>query len=223
MSDQAASSYVHHQFDSYDQQVEAGTLGMWFFLVTEVLFFGGLFFAYIVYRNQYPEAFLQLSQMLDWRMGCLNTFVLLTSSFTMVLAVHHGKLGNRKPTMFYLFVTIALAAVFMVVKFFEWKAKYEHGVMIGPLWTYEGPNANRLHLAYCLYFFMTGLHGIHVLIGMAVLSWVFVLAAKGQIHQYRYLPIDLTGLYWHLVDLIWVFLFPLYYLMAQISFSGGAH
>jgi len=204
---------VAHQFDTIEQQREANLLGMWSFLVTEVMFFGGLFAAYCVYRYMYPQTFIAGSHHMNVWAGTINTAILLTSSFTMVLAVHFAKEGRMKPLMWSLIITLVFGFAFLGIKAVEYNEKFHHGLMIGKLFTYDGPDAGNMHLFMCIYFFMTGLHAIHVIIGMGIMAVLAVMAYRNCFTGGRYMPIEITGLYWHFVDLIWVFLFPLFYLI----------
>ncbi len=199
---------------------------MWVFLVTEVMFFGGLFAAYVLYRYLYPEAYHEGSRFMDVFLGTLNTCVLLTSSFTMVLGVHYAKLGDVKKLQQMIWITFLAGIGFLVIKSFEYHHKYEAGLMIGKLfdpskWHHHGISVtpgqeNHLHLFLCLYFFMTGLHAIHVIIGMGLMLWLIVLARRNRASGEFYMPVEVVGLYWHFVDLVWVFLFPLFYLVGTI-------
>jgi cytochrome c oxidase subunit 3 len=213
MSSAAHSAHgIHaHQYDSIEQQREAELLGFWAFLVTEVMFFGGLFAAYAVYRFWYPQAFHELSQEMSVVFGTVNTGVLLFSSFTMVLAVHYCKLGNRKASAWSMIITMICAFVFLGVKAVEYYHKYEHGMMIGRYWHHQG--SQELKLVTSLYFFMTGLHAIHITIGIGVIAWLLWRLKRGLVNADRYMGVELMGLYWHFVDLVWVFLFPLFYLV----------
>jgi cytochrome c oxidase subunit 3 len=213
MSSVAHSAHgIHaHQYDSIEQQREAELLGFWAFLVTEVMFFGGLFAAYAVYRFWYPQAFHELSQEMSIVFGTVNTGVLLFSSFTMVLAVHYCKLGNRKATAWSMIITMICAFVFLGIKAVEYYHKYEHGMMIGRYWHHEG--SPELKLVTSLYFFMTGLHALHITIGVGVIAWLLWRLKRGLVNADRYMGVELMGLYWHFVDLVWVFLFPLFYLV----------
>lgn len=203
-----------HQFDSIEQQRETELLGMWAFLVTEVMFFGGLFAVYAVYRFMYPGAYHELSENMSVVLGTINTGVLLFSSFTMVLAVHYCRAGRMRATIVSLLVTILCAFGFLGIKAVEYTAKYEHGMMIGKFFhPHHSADPQKLHLVTSLYFFMTGLHGVHVLIGIGVLLWLVWRAKRGTISSEKYMAVELTGLYWHFVDLVWVFLFPLFYLV----------
>ncbi len=200
----AATGHVVHR-----DPVGAKT-GMWLFLFTELLLFGGLFVVYAVYRGMYEPDFHEAAHELNKLMGVVNTFVLLTSSLTMVMAV--GALQRNRPgrALAWLAATFGLATTFLVIKFFEWSAKYHHHIFPGNPHLKELPNGEDMF--YNLYFMMTGLHGIHVVIGMIVMSVVFFKIRSGAVHAGRDGMLEYTGLYWHLVDLVWVFLLPLFYL-----------
>jgi len=204
---------VAHQFDDAEQQHEASTFGMWLFLVTEILFFGGLFTCYVVYRALYPEAFAAGSHHLDLTLGALNTVVLIGSSLTMALAVHAAQLGRRGPLQLFLALTIVLGSVFLVVKGFEYAEKFQHGLVPGADFVFEGGKAPHVELFYGLYFTMTGLHAVHMVIGVGVLAALLVLARRGRFGAAYFTPVEVTGLYWHFVDVVWIFLFPLLYLL----------
>jgi len=203
-----------HHFDSLEQQAEATTLGMWVFLVTEVLFFGGLFMVYTVYRNWYPQEFAAASHTLDIRLGTINTAVLITSSLTMALAVHAAQLGQRKLIMLFLVATMALGAVFLGIKGVEYYSKFVEHDIPGPGFHFEQPQyATHAQLFFSLYFLMTGLHALHMLIGFGIMLFMLGWTWKGTITADYYSPIEIAGLYWHFVDIVWIFLFPLLYLL----------
>jgi cytochrome c oxidase subunit 3 len=208
-------SALAHQFEDLDQQRDAATLGMWIFLVTEVLFFGGLFLVYAVYRAWYPEAFAESSkELLVWA-GTLNTAVLITSSLTMALAVHAAQAGDRRTLVLMLLVTMALGCVFLGVKAFEyWTEIREHHV---PSADFQFAADQLLHaqIFFSLYFIMTGLHAIHMIIGLGVMAVMVWLSWRGRITREYANPIEITGLYWHFVDIVWIFLFPLLYLIGR--------
>ncbi|AXA35144.1 MAG: cytochrome c oxidase subunit 3 family protein [Candidatus Hydrogenedentota bacterium] len=213
---QVSSPYLAHHFEDLEQQQESASLGMWLFLVTEVMFFGGLFAAYAVYRTIYPGPFHAGSHLLDVRLGGLNTAVLITSSLTMALAVHAAQTGHRKALLRYLFLTIALGTVFFIVKGFEWHHKYVEHHIPGPSFHYEGPSdPHRVQLFFVLYFCMTGLHALHVLLGIGAMLWLVLLAYRGKFSTEWYTPVELVGLYWHFVDIVWIYLFPLLYLLGR--------
>jgi len=285
--------HLAHHFDTYQQQFDAGKLGIWLFLLTEVLFFSGLFCAYTVYRGMHPEVFVYAHYFLDTKMGAINTCVLLISSLTAAWAVRNAQLAQRKALVLNIAITIVCACTFMVVKFFEYEHKFHDGLLPGPafhpteqVWelesfkhkhpeaaeyaeklthaaeekakvkaapaavpaaggavapetgVFERPTAEQIepllkagvigptaedptrpskprnaHVFFGIYFFMTGLHGIHVLGGIGVFIWLLLRANKGQFGPKYFGPIDYAALYWHLVDLIWIYLFPLLYLI----------
>ena len=218
----SADTTLKHYFVSPEQQFDAAKLGMWLFLVTEVLLFSGMFVAYAVYRSWHPEVFLQASELLDWRLGALNTVVLLASSFTVALAIHFVQKGENDKVIGFLIVTLACAAVFMIVKYFEYEGKFSHGVFPGagfePHGIVDGKDYSKYDIPFApqffsIYFVMTGIHGVHVLVGMGLFGWLTTRVARGHFSPQYYTPVELTGLYWHLVDIIWIFLFPLLYLI----------
>jgi cytochrome c oxidase subunit 3 len=186
-------------------------IGMWLFLLSEILLFGGLFILYSTYRYKNPIEFHLAAWELNRVLGTLNTLILLTSSLTMVLSISSIQKGNRRGSASFLMATIFLGLLFLIIKYAEWTAKIEHGIY---------PNSPRLLgrskgeiLFYGLYYSMTGLHGLHVVVGILVLSVMLFLMMKGKINENRFIPLENSGLYWHLVDIIWIFLFPLFYLI----------
>lgn len=214
--------HLHHHFVSSEQQFDAAKLGMWLFLITEVLLFSGMFVAYTVYRVWHPEVFANVSALLDWRLGGLNTVVLLASSFTVALSIHYAQKDEQRKVLIMLLLTILCAAIFMVVKYFEYTGKFAHGVFPGASFAPHGEshgldyatfNVPYAPQFFSIYFVMTGIHGFHVLIGMGIFTWIVSRVARGHFSSEYYTPIELTGLYWHLVDIIWIFLFPLLYLI----------
>ena len=211
----AAGHAFAHQFENVEQQGEAATLGMWVFLVTEVLFFGGLFLTYLVYRNMYPAAFTAAShEMVVWA-GTLNTAVLITSSLTMALAVRAAQTGDRRSLIWLLVATMVLGAVFLGVKAFEYRTEFVEHHVPGAGFEFEEPYARQAQIFFSLYFIMTGLHAIHMIIGlgiMAVMLWLSMRRPMNRVHAIR---IEVSGLYWHFVDIVWIFLFPLLYLIGR--------
>ena len=205
--------YLQHHFADAEQQAESAKLGMWIFLLTEILLFGGLFAFYAIYRAWLPETFLEASKQLDMYMGAVNTIVLITSSLTMALSIRAMQLGKKKETIIHLVLTFLLAGAFLVVKYFEYSHKIHEGLLPGKFYTFEGIQALNPHIFFSIYFSMTGLHGFHVIVGMIVIGWMTVRVIKDEFSPEYYTPIEMTGLYWHLVDLIWIFLFPLLYLI----------
>ncbi len=184
-----------------EQAYHASIFGMWLFLATEVLFFGGLFAAFAVFHGQYPELFHAGAKSLNWKLGGLNTIVLLLSSYFMARGVDAAQHGQNKPVIKWLTGTFICAGIFMVVKYIEYTTKFEHGIF---------PQTN---LFYALYFCLTGLHGIHVVVGMCAVGWIMALAKRNLFSETYYTPCEVVGLYWHLVDLVWIYLFPLLYLI----------
>ncbi|MDP2360593.1 MAG: cytochrome c oxidase subunit 3 [bacterium] len=202
----AATVAAHAPHKDY----EGAKTGMWIFLFTELLLFGGLFLIYAVYRTLYTHDFHLAAMELNVPLGVTNTFVLLTSSLTMVLAVTALQKGDRASALNSLFWTIFLAGVFLVIKFFEWSAKFVHGLNPGAEHLKSLPAGEGLF--YGLYFVMTGLHGFHVVVGMVLLTVIALQVKSGRIHQGDFVKLENAGLYWHLVDLVWIFLLPLFYL-----------
>jgi cytochrome c oxidase subunit 3 len=206
-------SHLKHYFVSSEQQFDAAKLGMWLFLVTEILLFSGMFVAYAVFRIWHPEVFVEASTELNPWLGGLNTLVLLLSSLTVALAIHAAQGDDRKGLVRNLIITVLLAAVFMVVKYFEYTHKFHLGIFPGGFFSYEEITNPYVPLFFSIYFVMTGIHGVHVLIGMGLLSWLASRAYRGHFSSDYYTPVELCGLYWHIVDIIWIFLFPLMYLI----------
>jgi cytochrome c oxidase subunit 3 len=194
-----------------DQQLEASILGMWIFLVTEIMFFGGLFMAYIVYRTAYPGAWAAGSQHLNVYMGGINTLVLICSSLTMALAVRSAQVGSRKGQIVNLILTIVFGTTFLVVKYFEYAEKFHHNLVPGPNFNPTLPKAQSIF--FSLYFIMTGIHALHMVVGVGLMTIILVMAWKGRFGPDYYGPVEVSGLYWHFVDIVWIFLFPLLYLL----------
>ena len=209
----ARPAYLQHHFFDPVQQRESSKLGIWIFLLTEVLFFGGLFCFYAIYRSWNPEMFHEANKMLDVGLGAFNTVVLIVSSVTMALAIRSMQLNNKRMTIINLVATLGLAATFLVVKYIEYSHKFHEGLLPGKYFTATGIDAVNPHTFFGIYFGMTGLHGIHVVAGIIAISWMLYRTMKNHFSSEYYTPIEMTGLYWHLVDLIWIFLFPLLYLI----------
>jgi cytochrome c oxidase subunit III len=246
--------FMQHHFDTPAQQFLASKLGMWVFIATEILMFGGLFCAYAIWRGLEPNVFDEAHHFLNKIMGATNTIVLLFSSLTAALAVRAAQTGKRKLTSIYLVVTILCAFVFLVVKYFEYSHKFHLGLLPGHCFGHPGLSAAiqngqevgtcvrtsgepdtvmpewvkavdeeghvtilspRANMFFGLYFVMTGLHGLHVIIGMTILIWVLYKNQKGKFSPAYFTPVDLGALYWHLVDLVWIYLFPLLYLVGK--------
>ncbi len=236
MSD-AHPSYLAHQFDDVEQQKQASTLGIWIFLVTEVMFFGGLFCGYTIYRWQHPEAWIVGSHLLSIGWGGFNTAILLLSSLTMVLAIWAAQAGKSKQLQaFWIIATMVLGAIFLGVKVVEYRAKIEHHLVPNANFHFDpghvdghGSNGSahqfqaalervkpeHVRLFYSFYFTMTGMHAVHMIVGEGLLLWMLILALKGRFHKDYQNPLEVTGLYWHFVDIVWIFLFPLLYLIGR--------
>ncbi len=224
-----SSPHLAHHFDSMEQQKESASLGMWLFLAQEVMFFGGLFAAYAVYRFKYPEAFAVASTHLSVGWGFINTVVLICSSLTMALSVRAAQLGDKKKIISYLLGTILLASVFLGIKGIEYTEKYRDNLLPGPSFEYvpdfdrytvpvspEVAAANfegHVQLFYSFYFVMTGMHALHMIIGIGLMVWLIVKTLRNHFSAAYYSPVEMTGLYWHFVDIVWIFLFPLVYLV----------
>jgi cytochrome c oxidase subunit 3 len=243
MSSEATTAEVHghralqHHFENMEQQREAGTLGMWVFLVTELMFFGGMFLAYTLYRSMYPAAFASASNHLDIKLGTLNTVVLIMSSFTMAMAVYFTQMGRQRRQVICLVLTLLLGLTFLGVKGVEYYDKYEDRLIPGhlipgrsfdPEVQKEGepPDHHKLHLLpgatkdnvemfYWIYFAMTGMHALHMIIGAGLLTFLLIFSLRGRFDPEYHSPVEVIGLYWHFVDIIWIFLFPLLYLLGR--------
>lgn len=217
-----AAGYLEldHHFESLEQQQETCSIGMWAFLLQEVMFFGGLFLAYMVFRFKYPSAFAEGSNHLDVSLGTLNTAVLIGSSLTMALAVRASQLGRNLATALWIAGTIGLALVFMGVKALEYTSKFEHGLIPGVAW-HPGVGADpQLHLFFAIYFVMTGMHALHMFIGLILMVIVGLKALRGRYSAGNHIGVEMLGLYWHFVDLVWIFLFPLLYLVGRHTGAG---
>jgi cytochrome c oxidase subunit 3 len=208
---------LKHHFADLRQQREAATLGMWVFLVTEVLFFGGMFAAYLIYRVWYPTSFGEASRELDLWLGAANTAVLITSSLTMALAVHAAEAGKRRALVGFLVLTMALGATFLVVKGFEYHHKWVDHLIPGPSFQIHGVDPQHAQIFFSLYFALTGLHAAHMVIGLGLLTVILIMSLRGRFTREWNTPVEISGLYWHFVDIVWIFLFPLLYLIDRHS------
>ncbi len=204
---------VAAHFASLEVQHHAARLGMWLFLATEILLFAGLFVIYANYRFLFPEAFALASRELNLQMGTVNTLVLITSSFTAAMAVHYAKEGKNKQVVLMFVLTILMALGFLVIKYFEYAHKIHVGQLPGPYYRYEGIQLPGAPMYFTIYFLSTGLHAFHVIVGMIVLGWVTLKAMRNQFSYHNYTAVELGSMYWHLVDLVWIFLFPMLYLI----------
>ena len=233
---------LQHHFENMEQQREAGTLGMWVFLVTEIMFFGGMFLAYTLYRSKFPADFASASNHLDITLGAVNTGVLIVSSFTMAMAVYFTQTGKRRPQILCLVMTLVLGLTFLGIKGVEYYSKYEDALVPGrlipsrpfnPVVAQEGDHdPHKLHLLpratvphvemfYWIYFAMTGMHALHMIIGAGLLTFLIVFSVKGRFDPEYHSPVEVIGLYWHFVDIVWIFLFPLLYLLGRHLEHGG--
>ncbi len=218
MSDKEAILADH--FEDLDQQHEVAMLGMWAFLVTEVMLFAATFTAYAVYRSKFPDAFVQGSQHLDVWLGAINTAVLIGSSLTMALAVHGAQIGHRNQLVLCLGLTLFLGLVFLGIKAHEYTTEYHEKLIPGLAfdekpWIEQGTNPAHVKMFFVFYFVMTGLHAVHMTVGIGLLVVMLVLAWRGRFTKEYHTPVELAGLYWHFVDIVWIFLFPLLYLIGH--------
>ena len=221
----AANPELRHHFADMEQQKNAASLGMWLFLVTEIMFFGGLFCAYLVYRSMHFAALAAGSQTLDIKWGAINTAVLIVSSVTVVLAINAIQNGKAKTTIAYLAITVVLGFVFLGIKAIEYTNKFEENHVPGPHFHFTGTfddngkeiavDPHHVELFFSLYFAMTGMHALHMIIGIGIMSTLAVMTWRGRFSAQYYTPIENAGLYWHLVDIIWIYLFPLLYLISR--------
>jgi cytochrome c oxidase subunit 3 len=225
--------WLQHHWDTPAQQFDAAKIGMWAFLGQELLFFSGLFVAYAVYRTWYPMAFAAGSNELNRDMGTINTCVLLFSSLTAALAVRASQLGKKNETTVLILATIACAFAFLTIKYFEYQVKFHHGLLPGSYFgtprdmlTFQvipgahspaGELPAHAHEFFSLYFIMTGIHALHVIIGIGVWIWILRRNLRGDFSKRYFTPVDVTALYWHLVDLIWIYLYPLFYLIDYVA------
>ena len=206
-------SLVARQFDDLEQQAEADSLGMWVFLATEVLFFGGMFAAFMIYRSAYSDVFAQASKEMAVVLGGINTGVLLLSSLTVVLAVYAVKENDRRGLMRNLIFTILLGLTFLVLKSIEYTEHAENHLVPGIDFQYHGLDSQRAQIYFFMYYVMTGIHALHMLIGIGVMSVMLYGAYRNKYNSQYYMPIEVSGLYWHFVDIVWIFLYPMIYLI----------
>ena len=243
MATEATTQDIHghrslqHHFENMEQQREAGTLGMWVFLVTEIMFFGGMFLAYTIYRSKYPASFASASNHLDITLGAVNTGVLIISSFTMAMAVYFTQVGKRRPQVLCLVLTLLLGFTFLGIKAVEYYDKYEDHLIPGrlipgnpfnpavqqegqpvdphKLHLLQGATVPQVELFFWIYFAMTGMHALHMIIGAGLLTVLIILSIRGRFDPEYHSPVEVIGLYWHFVDIVWIFLFPLLYLLGR--------
>lgn len=208
-------AHVEEQFDDAQQQHSAASLGMWIFLATEMLFFGVLFTSYTVCRVLYPAGFAEASHHTDLLLGSGETAALLTSSIMIVLGIRAIKLGQRRLATFFLFLTAALGIGFLVIHGFEYHSEWEEHLVPGVHFLQFGPHVRAVELFYCLYYFITGFHSLHLIIGVSVVLVLAVRVWRGAFGPGNFTTLELAALYWHLVDIIWMFVFPLLYLIGR--------
>jgi cytochrome c oxidase subunit III len=224
-------SFLRHHFENVAQQREAATFGMWLFLLTEIMFFGGMFCAYLIFRNWYYPAFVAGSHTLHIWAGTLNTTLLIISSFTMAMAVHAAEVRHRGPLLRWMIFTIVLGCGFLCVKAYEWHDEWvnhhvpglnfsiEEFTHVNPAYPGDKPlapdMAEKTQIYYSLYFLMTGMHALHMIIGVSLLTFLFFRARAGAYTNGHIAPVENFGLYWHFVDIVWIFLFPLLYLISR--------
>ncbi|MFS4458684.1 cytochrome c oxidase subunit 3 family protein [Bdellovibrio sp. HCB2-146] len=211
----AHSAHVAHHFKDATQQYLSGKEGIWLFMLTEILMFGAIFVAYAIYHHAYPEMFAEGAKSLDWKMGFINTLVLIFSSFTMAISISFIQKNEQKKAVIALATTVLCGAIFMVIKYFEYTHKFHLGLFPGKFLDVAkvGAEHANLGLYFGFYYCMTGLHGIHVLLGMGLITWCLIRTMRGDFHGQYWIVVEGVGIFWHIVDLIWIFLFPLLYLV----------
>jgi len=213
---EAHHPYLQHHFDDMEQQAEASTLGMWVFLVTEIMFFGGLFMAYLVYRHASPLGFQEASHHLNVVWGTANTAILIVSSLTMALAVRAAQTSQPRGTQVgFLIATMIFGLAFLGIKAIEYTDKFRDHIVPGPYFQWEGHYPKAAEQFYSLYFAMTGLHALHMIIGLGIMSYITIMAWRNTFDHDYYTPVEVAGLYWHFVDIVWIYLFPLLYLIGR--------
>jgi cytochrome c oxidase subunit III len=210
----SSATGLAHQFETPEQQFEAAHLGIWIFLITEILFFGGVFCAYVIYRTTYGEAWAAGSRLNDADLGAGMTAVLLLSSLMMALAVHYAQLGTGRLVQAYLVATMLLGVAFLAMKGFEYHRHWAEHLVPGINFSgYEGPHPGQVELFICFYFILTAIHAVHMVIGIGLLTVIWFMVKRGRFSSSYYTPVEVAGLYWHFVDIVWIFLFPLLYLV----------
>lgn len=203
-----------HHFDNAEHEYQSSKQGVWLFLCTEILMFGGLFVAYALFHRIYPELFKAGSTYLDWKLGAVNTVVLLFSSLTMALGIYYNQLRNKNMASLMLIITLVCGFIFLGIKWVEYSHKFHEGLYPGAMFSGEIGEVKNLALYFSFYFMMTGLHAIHVVTGMGLIVWVLIRTHRGEFGPDYYTPVEGVGLFWHLVDLVWIYLFPLLYLVS---------
>jgi cytochrome c oxidase subunit 3 len=211
----ARQSGLQDQFKSLEQQHEASVQGIWVFIATEILFFGGMFLAYVVYRRAYATDFTRMSREFSCLFGTMNTAVLLTSSLTMALAVRAAQLGKTKALTGFLSLTLALGLTFLTIKGFEYAKDFQNHLVFGRSFPFQGTQGSHMRILLFLYYVMTGVHGLHLFIGIGLIAVMIRKTQQNVFTPEYHSPIEVTGLYWHFVDIIWIFLYPLLYLIGK--------
>jgi cytochrome c oxidase subunit 3 len=209
----AGEHHFAHHFKSAEHEYSTSKQGIWMFMVTEILMFGAIFVAYGIFHSIYPEMFAEGASHLDWKMGFINTLVLITSSYTMAMSIHHVQKNEINKAVIKLIITLICACIFLLIKYFEYHHKFELGLYPGKWFEFKEAQHANLALYFSFYFVMTGLHGIHVLFGMALITWVLIRTKRGDFNSKYYTGLEGVGIFWHIVDLIWIYLFPILYLI----------
>jgi cytochrome c oxidase subunit 3 len=207
--------YLAHHFKSMDQQTSAGKLGMWIFMGQELLFFSGLFCSYAYARYMYPEMILESQKYMDWRLGGINSIILLISSLTMSLCVRSARLNDRSTSIKYLLATMFCGLAFLGIKAFEWTAHFHEGLYPGRFYNPDEAvqiSSHTAHVFFGLYYTITGMHGLHIVVGVGLMIWLLIRSMRGEFNSENYVSLENVSLFWHLVDLVWIFLYPLLYL-----------
>jgi cytochrome c oxidase subunit 3 len=208
-------SLPSHQFEDLEQQHLAAWLGMWIFLATEIMFFGGMFAGYALYRWSYSAAFAAASRELEVVLGATNTLILICSSLTMALAVHAAETGGRRRLIGLVLATMALGAVFLGIKGVEYLHKFDHHLVPGSGFAFAAPFQRTAQIFFSFYFALTGMHALHMVIGEGLLAMLAIRAWRREFTPEHHAAVEITGLYWHFVDIVWIFLFPLLYLIER--------
>jgi len=212
-----------HHYDSAEHQYLAAKFGTWVFLCTEILMFGGLFVGYIIYHQKFPQMFHEGSKFCDWRLGGTNTLVLIFSSLTMALSIYYAQLNQKKKSLASLYITLICGFIFLGIKYIEYTHKFHEGLFPGRFFAFDNPEEmarwkamgiNNMGMFFSFYFVMTGIHASHVIAGMGLITWLIIRTHRGDFDSDYYTPLECVGLFWHLVDLIWIYLFPLLYLIS---------
>jgi cytochrome c oxidase subunit III len=215
-----ADTFPAEQFEDAGQQYLTVTLGMWAFLITEIMFIGAVFMTFFIYRQRFPEVFMEGGHLLSWKIGAINTVVLLTSSYTMVMAVHFARIGDQKSLVRWLVFTMVLGLAFVIIKSTEYTFEYYEALIPGLNYSdhfHDHERPRELKLFMTMYFAMTGLHALHMIVGLGVMLVITYFAWRGSFTAEYNNPVDMAGLYWHFVDLVWVFLFPTLYLLGGLG------